>query len=259
MVYEFYRALGIPKDATDEDIKKALANPFVFISYFYNPVRFHRVSSCVQLFYNRYKHLALFYNPKRHSRRPKTPDDPLMSKSEKATKEYAEEMHRNNMYLAISEAFDVLTDPQKRAIYDQFGEQALKEGLVGPNGFIAPYVYHGDPDLTFKEFFGTDNPFAELIMAACAPMDAFVSKETQGFRPKASPVFRNLPVTYEDVYNGAVRKIMIPKKFLCGDGLTMETRDHVMTVEVPAGATEGMEFNFPNEGDQLPNMQPGSL
>lgn len=97
-----------------------------------------------------YKHLALFYNPKRYSRRPKTPEDPLMSKKEKAMKEYAEELHRSTMYMSISEAFDVLSDPQKRAIYDQFGERALKEGLIGDEGFIPPYVYHGDPDTTFR-------------------------------------------------------------------------------------------------------------
>lgn len=73
-----------------------------------------------------------------------------MSKKEKAMKELADEMHRNNMYLCISEAYDVLSDPQKRAIYDQFGERGLKEGIVGQDGFIAPYVFHGDPDETFK-------------------------------------------------------------------------------------------------------------
>lgn len=90
-------------------------------------------------------------------------------------------------------------------------------------------------------------------------MDAFVSKESQGFRPKAPPISRNLPITLEEAYNGAVRKIILPKRFLCGDGATMETRDHVLTVEIPPGAEEGMEFNFPNEGDQLPNMQPADV
>ncbi|CAL8081010.1 unnamed protein product [Orchesella dallaii] len=260
MVYEFYRVLGIPKDATDEEIKKA------------------------------YKHLALFYNPKRHSRRPKTPDDPLMSKKEKAMKEMTEELHRANMYLSVSEAYDILNDPQKRAIYDQFGERALKEGLVGPDGFIAPYVYHGDPDATFKsvtnfisvfinkefidceslqclncmlnisrQFFGTDNPFAELVAAACAPMDAFVSKESQGFRPKDQPILKILPITYEDAYNGALRKILLPKRYVCGDGSSLETRDRVLTLQIPPGAVDEMEFNFPNEGDESPSMQPADI
>lgn len=61
-----------------------------------------------------------------------------------------DEMHRSSMYMAVSEAFDVLSDHQKRAIYDQFGERALKEGMVGPEGFIPPYAYHGDPETTFK-------------------------------------------------------------------------------------------------------------
>jgi len=229
MVYEFYRALGIPKDATDDEMKKA------------------------------YKHLALFYNPKRHARRPKTPEDPLMSKNEKNMKEMAEEMHRNNMYLTVGEAFEVLSDPQRRAIYDKFGERALKEGIVGPEGFIAPYAYHGDPDQTFREFFGTDNPFAELVANACAPMDAFVSKESQGFRPKEQGSTRPLPITMEEAYNGAIRKVIVPKKHLCADGNSIEQRDHVLTVEIPKGGYDGMEFNFPNEGDEGPNSMPADI
>lgn len=32
----------------------------------------------------------------------------------------------------ISEAYDVLTDPNKRQIYDQYGEEALKTGVPPP-------------------------------------------------------------------------------------------------------------------------------
>jgi DnaJ family protein B protein 4 len=37
-------------------------------------------------------------------------------------------------YSQISEAFEVLSDKDKRAVYDQFGEEGLKSGGGRPNG-----------------------------------------------------------------------------------------------------------------------------
>lgn len=53
---------------------------------------------------------------------------------------------------------------RKKATYDKFGEEGLKGGIppeFGSSGaWSSKYVYHGNPDKTFKQFFGGDNPFA---------------------------------------------------------------------------------------------------
>lgn len=58
------------------------------------------------------------------------------------------------LFRVVAEAYVVLSDPSLRAIYDQYGERGLKEGIFAPDGepIIAPFVYHGDPEETFRFF-----------------------------------------------------------------------------------------------------------
>lgn len=54
------------------------------------------------------------------------------------------------VFVLICEAYDVLSDSLHRAVFDQYGEEGLKKGVPGPDGFIEPYHYHGDPMRTYK-------------------------------------------------------------------------------------------------------------
>ena len=50
-------------------------------------------------------------------------------------------------FAVIAEAYDVLSDPLNRTVYDQVGEKGLKKGIKGCS---KPYVYHGEPLRTYR-------------------------------------------------------------------------------------------------------------
>ena len=52
---------------------------------------------------------------------------------------------------------------RKRAVYDQFGEEGLKngvpKGIYESGAWTQGYTFHGNPEKVFRDFFGGDNPF----------------------------------------------------------------------------------------------------
>lgn len=130
-----------------------------------------------------YRKLAIKWHP------DKNPD-----KAEEAAKRFQE----------IGEAYDVLSDPEKRAIYDQFGYDGLKNGVPGNEGAGTGYAYKENAQEIFEGFFGTGNPFSTFGFGETAP---FSTKLNKPGPKKEDPIFYNLDCTLSELYNGCIKKI----------------------------------------------------
>ncbi|XP_042560480.1 dnaJ homolog subfamily A member 1 [Clupea harengus] len=196
----------------------------------------------------------------------------------------------------ISQAYEVLSDPQKREVYDRGGEQAIKDGGNGGGGgggFRSPM------DI-FDMFFGGGGR---------------MHREKKG-----KNIVHQLTVSLEELYNGSTRKLAVQKNVICercegrggrkgalevcpscrgtgvqmrlhqlgfgmvqqvstmcgscqGQGQRMSHRDRcktcvgrkinrqkkILEVHIDKGMKDGQKIVFNGEGDQEPGLEPGDI
>ncbi|XP_076024240.1 dnaJ homolog subfamily B member 13 [Genypterus blacodes] len=156
-------------------------------------------------------------------------------------------------FCQLGEAYDVLTDARTKAIYDRFGEEGLRAGAPPESDqddvWSSQYIYHGNPGKTFRQFFGSDNPFAHLA-------DGLMCK---GVKMQDPPIERDLHLSLEDLFNGCTKKIKISRRFMNECGGTSSIKDKILTLDVIPGWHEGTRITFPKEGDQGPNCIPADI
>ena len=147
---DLYNVLGVARDATDDDIKKA------------------------------YRKLAMQWHPDRNN----------------GSKE-AEEKFKD-----LTEAYDVLRDPQKRAAYDRYGEAAFQRGGPGGMGGMGG-MHHVDLSEALNIFMRDFGGFAGFG-------DVFGGGGRQGGGPRTgSDVKFALDLTLAEVASGVEKTVTL--------------------------------------------------
>ncbi|XP_051134405.1 dnaJ protein homolog ANJ1-like [Andrographis paniculata] len=130
---------------------------------------------------------------------PKTvsADDLKKAYKKAAIKNHPDKGGDPEKFKEIAHAYEVLSDPEKREIYDQYGEDALKEGMGGGGGGSGMH----DPFGLFSELFGGSG---------------FGGGSSRGRRQRrGEDVVHPLKVSLEDLYLGTSKKLSLSRSIIC--------------------------------------------
>jgi len=203
----------------------------------------------------------------------------------KAYRKLAKELHpdrntddpnANEKFQDLSAAYEVLSDEEKRKVFDKGGEELLKKQEGGGGGGASP----------FGDFFGGFDPFGDFFGNGGGHGG---ERET----PKGADIVMDLWVTLEELYVGnfvelthnrpvakpaagkrrcncrqeMVTRSLGPGRFqmtqqeVCDEcpNVKYVTEEKYMDIEVEVGMTDNMEIKFVAEGEPHMDGDPGDL
>ncbi|KXZ56237.1 hypothetical protein GPECTOR_1g206 [Gonium pectorale] len=200
-----------------------------------------------------YRKLALQYHP------------------DKVTGTDEEKKAASQKFADINHAYEVLSDPEKRKIYDRYGEDGLKQHAAREQGggrggndifdmFFGGFGGHGQQE---EEVRKGHTIYVDLYVTL---RDLYVGKELQVVRDKA--VIRTTSGTRKcNCKTKIMTRQLGPGMFQqfqtqeCGTcpAIKLEREQEPITVHVEPGMVDGQQITFFEEGEPLVDGEPGDL
>ncbi|KAJ6366598.1 hypothetical protein OIU77_003061 [Salix suchowensis] len=187
-------------------------------------------------------------------------DDDLKKAYRKLAMKWHPDKNPNNKkdaeakFKQISEAYEVLSDIQKRAVYDQYGEEGSKGadffGFSGPFGGMGG-GNGGMRGTRFPNGMLGDNIFSSFGEGGGGSMH-------QSAPRKSPPIEKRLLCSLEELYKGATKRMKISRDIVDASGKTMQVEE-ILTIDIKPGWKKGTKITFPEKGNEQPNTIPADL
>ena len=193
-----------------------------------------------------YRNLSLQYHPSRA-----TPE-----------KKEVYELH----FQKLAEAYEVLSDPIKKGIFDIYGSEGLRKGITDKKGNIkGAYKFLNNGHEIFEKYMGSSNPFT-LIRdheKISEEIPSVFGSAFGGQNKKKEEKLKNIEISLkcslEELYNGCVKTIKYKKNNLNNDLRTTSIVEVSQDVEIFRGYNDKTVITFKEKGNDSPGVASSDL
>ena len=150
-------------------------------------------------------------------------------------------------FSALCQAYEILSDPLMKRIYDKYGEYSLMNGVMRGTDKFGGYIYSGNPYKVFEAFFGSENPFVEDPKPVEGELTELAKVEKEA---RAEDIVVTVECELFEFYNGAVKEINYQRKKMLAATEAFQRENQRLNITVLPGYSESTTLTFSGMGDE---------